>query len=288
MKKQSPRREFLGLIGKSLAAATFGYCLEESIFKTKKTILTLERLLQKIDYTPIPGKKAILVQQDPTRGDDIKIANYYFKKFGYSIDYIPPNHATEDNIFKKINRIASNEKNNKTIFYYTGHGGRIKNSFIINIDYINGVPPDINKSRITPKEIFREIGKIKGKKAIIIDSCFSGIFPYWIKEHLGRSKLTFKKKIINNFVVISATKEDSISVSSGEYIRGMKVGALTFGLYNLFNSKKGLINISKDEILCGNKEHRENPEKVLRLLKLPKDTKISFDMQRYGDTDFIL
>lgn len=277
--KKLSKREFLKKLITYTSLGIIGIRNSTKLIDSPKEAKSIDNYV----YMPQPNKKALLVQQDVDYEDDIQIMNHLLKNRGYKCQILIPSQTTEKKVFSSIEQIAA-ESNNKsqTVFYYTGNGDSIEElGNGISVNEYN----DIHTSRITPYELFEKLGKIKGKKAAIIDACHSGAFVEeieYLEEEIYKSLFG---ELIKNYVVIGACPKDRTTVSSKRYIKDKEVGALTFGIYNLLTSSNKLINFSEAEILCGNLLDRIN-EKLGNPLAC--DLGKSFKMQRVSDTDFWL
>ncbi|MDD5086927.1 MAG: caspase family protein [Candidatus Nanoarchaeia archaeon] len=223
------------------------------------------------DYHIEPNKKAVLIQA--REGNDIEVINHELKRRGYDC-YIIDEQGTEKEIFESIDSIAeqSNDKT-ETVFYFSGHGRCLDNhDKFISVKNSN---PDIEYLLIGPKPLYSRLDKIKGKKAIFIDSCYSGAFA---KEE-GLDKL------IDNYVIITTCPEDYESFDSPFYIMGKRISPLTFDTYKLLQKNQN-INLSEESI-SGNilSSIMSIPEEII--VKTRKE-KTSFEKQRVSDTDFYL
>lgn len=218
------------------------------------------------DYNIQPNKKAILVQNKEY--DDIEVINHELRRRGYDCYILGP-EDTEEEIFKSINDVASESNDEtKTVFYFSGHGANLEDYGQVII--VNSSNPTYDKFGITPNCLFNKLAKVKGKKAIIIDACYSGRFT--LEEEL--------EGIIENYVVIAACPEDYKTHYSPLYIMGEKLGSLTFDIYKLLNKSKP-VNLSKEKI----------PKSTLEfLLQIPGKiiSNVSYEKQRVSDIDFYL
>jgi hypothetical protein len=240
-----------------------------------KSTIPLE--LKPFDYKPDSNKNALLIQQNNKFKDNVEIMNHLFKMYGYNCKTNEQETlATRKNIFGGLEEIAkkSNEKS-KTIFYYAGHG-------IDGDGYDKGIKIDLNK-KITPYEIFNSIGKIKGEKAIIIDTCLSGVFTdyldYYFKNYLKNYLKNYPddKPIIDNYVCITACPSKKNSIQSTYLIKNKNINGLTFGLYKLLNFAKENVDLITGKIEIANKTHRKYIKKLEEISKLENT---SFDYQK--------
>lgn len=268
-----------------LIKGLLSFCLDNRVEK-----LTL----REVKGEPKPNKKAILVNQDESR-DDVDIMGHLFRVYGYQCQVIEPKDATKDNIVRTIEQIAdsTNKGDLQTIFYFSGHGtpDRIYNKGNIGKALItNGDNPDILESRINAIALIGALGKIQGKKAIIVDSCYSGIITDYLENDLEFDRIVYDNKIIENYVAIAACPKNNVSISSDEYIKGLEIGALSYGLYRLLNFETTSVNLSTADIQVAKKIHRTQKfiDKQNKRFNNPKGGGISFEMQRVSDTNFIL
>jgi len=256
--------------------------------------------------------KALLVQQKFTRKDDIDLIGSELTKRNFSLEFIRPKDATKENLLDKLDKLAkeSHDKSN-TILYFANHGGIKTKSPINGIEYktkIQGIC--LNKDSacfneeddfviLLPSEFYKKISNIKGKKAVIVDTCFSGVFTEYLK-HLIKPDNYIEWKFNNeiygqsfenleNCLVIASCPELHVSKISGKYVEDKKISALMNGLYNLLNSKKGEINLSKEKIVGGNDLDRDSLDDVNEARRLlGENYPLSYEMQRTSDIDFIL
>ncbi len=256
--------------------------------------------------------KALLVQQKFTREDDIDLMGSELSKRNFSVEFIQPKDATKENLLDKIDKLAkeSCDKSN-TILYFANHGSIKTKSFNNGIEYktkIQGI--SLNKDStcfnegddfviLSPSEFYKKISNIKGKKAVIVDTCFSGAFTEYFK-HLIKPDNYIEWKFNNeiygqsfenleNCLVIASCPDLHVSRISKKYIEEKEISALMNGLYNLLNSSQGKINLSKGKIVCGNDldmASLDNVNEARRLLG--ENYPLSYEMQRISDIDFIL
>ena len=287
--KKVSRREF---IGKGLtfgAIVGLGTLLGEGVYELGKYFTREEwekhavnLSLRKNNSEILPNKKAILIEENYSRKDGIDIMAHLLKSYGYQCNTINPENATEDKIFSKIEQLATESNNShQTVFYYAGHG-HVINKYYGKAISVKG--RGIDKSRITEYELFDALGKIQGKKAIIIDACHSGAFVDYLKD-IEFQELALGYNIIDNYVAIASCPADCVSISSSKLIKDKRIGALTRGLYNLLNFTGSPVNLSTADIEIANKSHRKSIDKLAIEIE---DPSLSFEMQRVSDTDFIL
>lgn len=251
--------------------------LEE--FYTKAQPKAVNLSLKDIECRPCANKQAILVKPEECRDDSVDIMQHLLSLYGYKCYVIEPDYATEDNIFFTLEQIAKRSNTeHQTIFYFEGHGNTIGNIYRKAIA-VTGT--DLHKSRITDIELIHNMSKIQGKKAVLIDACLSGAFVDYLRPSQG-------SKPIKDYVVISACPGDCVSLSDKFFIKNKQVGQLTYGLYNLLNFAEKPVNLSTDNIEIANEVYRQHLDMLNFVMREDKETKISFEMQRVSDTDFIL
>ncbi len=127
------------------------------------------------------------------------------------------------------------------------------------------------------------MGKVKGKKGIILDSCFSGQF---VEELAGRPD----KELIRDYVLIASTTKDGYSVSSDRWklpdkhpLKSKLISPVVHWIHersisdHVFNLTKAPFNeyILPRKDNATEQEDRDYERRDLR-------------MQRIGDSDFIL
>jgi len=237
----------------------------------------------------------LLLQQRPSREDDIELMNNELKKRNFSVEIIRPEEATKENLTDKIGKLAEKSSNySKTIFYFAGHGSI--DSGIQGI-CLNKDSTCINEGDefvlFSPLEFYEEISNIKGEKAVIIDTCFSGAFTEYLKSDSNSENIykEYKSSVKNleNYLAIAACPELTTSVISTEYLDGRNISALMNGLYPLLSSEKEEINMSKENFKCGNEKDRANIDATNETLLLSgREYLLSYEMQRVFDINFIL
>jgi len=244
--------------------------------------------LARIHYRPEPGKRALLVSQDDFRTHDVVLMNALLRRCGYERKIIRHRECTEKTIVESIDQLArESDADSQTVFFYAGHGHDAGTYYSKGV-CVNGNPTNIYEKRMTPFAILQLLGKIKGKKAVIIDSCYSGEFVDEVKDKAVRSVFP---DMINDYVVLAACPADNATVRSEGYAKGWDIGPLTAALYYLIGSSKGPVNLAKAEIPWRNSESyimsRYSNEAIGDIEK-SVGASISFEMQRASDTDFFL
>ena len=237
----------------------------------------------------IPGldrtyRQALLVQQDLDRIEDISIINGILKNRGYLTRIIGFEKCTKRNVLSGIEQlIERSREDSRSLFYYTGHGSEIPG-------YANGISMnkedrefDFWDQRILPYSLLRRLGKVKGKKAIIIDSCLSGEF---VENAIKYSDET----LIRDYVIITSTTRDGYTVYSkwdlhdNHPLKDKRIGSVTHWMYesarktrrlNLANAPLGEYSLKFPEKIPAEKENLNY-------------SRINLQMQRTGDTDFFL
>jgi hypothetical protein len=219
---------------------------------------------------------------------------HLLKERGYRCDKLTFQEATEKKVLSSIEEIAEESRkvteDYRMVFYFAGHGSPQE---IIDAQIygealrVNGGTKDIRQTRLTELELISALGKISGKKAIILDACESGVFVDFLKD-IPFQRIALGEDIIRNFVALASCPGDYTSVSSTYFLKGKQVGALTFGIYTLLSSAAEPVNLSEAEILCGNGALRRNLGFLNQHFLKEGVPKISFDMQRAFDTDFYL
>ncbi len=150
-----------------------------------------------------PGRRqALVVQQDVSLGDIAYLVSAVFVERSYGLSQIGPEACTKERVMASIDElVGGSDDDSRTIFYYMGHG----------FDN-NGVPPTIvgpYSSGIEPSELFGELGRVKGQKAVFIDACLSGRFTEYPNN--------LAVPVIRDYVVFASTRADGLSISSASW-----------------------------------------------------------------------
>jgi len=229
-------------------------------------------------------RQALLVQQDQERIEDISVIERILKNRGYNTTIIGVGECTKRNVLSGIEQlIERSKKDSRSLFYYTGHGSEMPG-------YTNGI--SMNKGnnefdpwdrRILPYSLLRRLGKVKGKKAIIIDSCLSGEFV--------ENAIKYSDEIlIRDYVIITSTTKDGYTICSkwdlhdNHPLRDKKIGLVTHWMYESARRVKRL-NLAEAQL---GKYSVKFPEKVHIENENSDYSKIKLQMQRTGDADFFL
>lgn len=126
----------------------------------------------------------------------IKSYPLYQEGFSHSEETIEEKfYPSVQHIFNAFDDISNQATNNDiTIFYFSGHGSKDDGSILCGTTNpktgrtlldINTVD---NNYLIKPVEIKQKLNKIKGKKLIIIDACYSGFFRGELVNSLDNTK----------------------------------------------------------------------------------------------------
>lgn len=241
------------------------------------TIEAIRFNMQNQDYTIEPNKKAILIQGN--NYSNIELINHELSRRGYDCKVIDSFSATNTRIFESIDEVAVNSnEETKTVFYISSEGYKVPNEkfSILTVKDSNSLlvkdsNPNTDCYAIFPHNLFEKLGKIKGKKAIFIDACYSGNF-------LECKNI---EDLIENYVIVAACPEDKITASHFMYIfTGKYTSSLEFNLYKLLTKSEEPINISKQKIPKSNLEY---------ILQAPCSIfDISFKKKIISDIDFYL
>jgi hypothetical protein len=240
--------------------------------------------------------RALILQQEYSRNDDVEIMVDELRKRNFTVELIEPENATKENLVDKIGKIAEKSgDSSKTLVYFAAHGGiREKRYNLIQQGVCLNSNKDDSVALLTPHEFYNEIKKVKGKKAVIVDSCFSGSFTEYLKPLINDNTKQiykgFKKPVENleNYLVIASCPELTVSKISNQYIDGKIISSLMSRLYPLLSSNKEKINLSKEEVGCGDDLDRINLTLFNRERLIEDNYPLSYDIQRVFDTDFIL
>ena len=233
------------------------------------TIEAIKFNRQNWNYNIEPNKKAILVKSN--NYSNIELINHELSRRGYDCKVIDTFSATNTKIFESIDEIAVNSnEETKTVFYISSEGYKGPNEKV-SILTVKDYNSNKDYYAIYPYNLFEKLGKIKGKKAIFIDACYSGNF-------LECKNI---EDLIENYVIVAACPEDRITASNFMYIfTGKYTSSLEFNLYKLLTKSEEPINISKQKI------PKSNIEYILQALCSIFD--ISFKKRIISDTDFYL
>ena len=200
----------------------------------KKILLLLAILLSS---TLFAEKHALLVGVNSVRGDlqlftdiDIKIMERLLKRGGFKIHKLLNKKASLANIRVSLKKFDSLTPNDTFLFYYTGHGAKIKganhkkfdNIFVLSSTYFSDVNT-IGGGILTDKEFSKYLYNIKAKKVTIVDSCYSGTIyksissPKFTKsiapKDKGLGQIFNRAKTIPSFKSYRATNLINISAS---------------------------------------------------------------------------
>ncbi len=113
------------------------------------------------------------------------------------------------------------------VFYYTGHGFRNRPR--------PGISPEgfllLSQGGMTPTQLYPALGNLPGKKAVIIDCCYAGMF----RDYAGIPLYTF---------VAAASQADDVSYSAQTLmVDGDFLGAFTKHLVRYFRAHPGEFNL---------------------------------------------
>jgi len=238
-----------------------------------------EMLMYRYTNTEIPGYNALLVQGSHSRINDIELIEGLLIRRGYKCRIIKPKELNQYNVLNSLEQLAQDAAEvqlPRTIVYYVGHGHDDLDRDGIALTMGND---NSERAGLTPKEFYKVAGKIIGKKALIFDSCHSGIFVDYLK-------LTSKKSI-SDYVAIASCPANTVSISTS-FLWNCSVGALTYGFYNVLKSEiKDSIDLSSVKIISGTEEVRKNL-KGMKVKIRDREYQISFDVQRVSDTCYSL
>lgn len=233
-----------------------------------------------------PKKRAILVNQDEMRLDAEYLKEPLLKR-GYECFIITALRASQKNILEKLEELSEESTSlDSTIYFHSGHGGVF--DFLIGKPYtealaLNGYE-NFDELTLTPQELMGAMGKFRGKKAIMIDSCNGGAFTDYLKD-LSTNE---NNQVIRDYSCL-ASCPSGYSTLSVPLDYGYKLGPLCYSLLNLIGKEtKTPVNLSKTEILCGPEYYRKNLDDVISSFGLGNGEPISFELQRISDTDFYL
>lgn len=231
-------------------------------------------------YNPFHAHKQALLVKQNAGSDSAFFIDDMLQSRGYEVYEIGSGNCTRGYVSAAIDELAgSSTPNSRTFFYYVGHGFPNENGKATIVDaYPKG---------IDPPELFTGLGRIRGKKAVFVDSCLSGEFIEYLRHFNGA------KPLIKDYVAFASTRRDGLSVSCSwnglpdeSRLGGRSVSNLVHWLYTN-HCEYGGIHLGSLPI----PSYRISPEEVQRIsqmLPLLDMEKLSLDIQRIGDTDFEL
>lgn len=233
--------------------------------------------IERFFMPPVQGKNSFIVIPDPkVARDDPSVMKQILRRRRYHINELVGPQASKQNIFKEIKKIAElSDESSQTIFYFSGHGTKLGLAHYDTnqiLEEFESQRPDtltldkLIQLAIQPYELFEGLSKIKGKQAIILDSCHSGIFLEYLKNPCQESNL-------RNFVLIAACKDNETTESSNafELYGGNGTGALTFCLKEYIKRNKNS-NLATADIV--------SPNKALELAILNGYAQLGVDVSR--------
>ncbi len=242
------------------------------------TSLFLAAGCRTLEETGREDKKALLVSPYDLRLDDLFLMDFLLQQRGFQTNILSGDQCSEPSIFGKLEEIAKfSQPGSKTLFYYGGH-------YPVEVSEPGGsfltyegvkVSGQGDAERLSPEELFVNLGNVRGKKAAVIDACHSGIY----------SDYAAKNELLENYVVIAACPLGTETPFGNVFISGRYTGALTYGIYMTLSNSGG-VNLSTAEINCGTDEYRRMSQEQLKSIIKSGDFPISFEMQREFDTDF--
>ena len=226
--------------------------------------------------------------------DSVDLMEYILNKKGYNINSLNYGYGNKDCIEKALGQLADKStEESQTFIYFSAHGTDGKQT---NPKTKRGGEPSIEPNAkpnteqkgicifgssniISPEELYKMVGKIKGKKAIMIDSCHSGIFVDYIRKHeeIGDCHIHY-------YVVIAACPAGKTTKSNQRWWNGY-VGHLTFGFYIAIEQN----NWQEFDLAAADIKAGTPLERLIWKIKEPfgLNDEISLEMQRIADTSYV-
>ncbi len=220
------------------------------------------------------SKKAILIYNNNDGKLSADLMAELLNIYHYELNVLGPEESTKNNILHQLKNLASESKDNqRTILYYCGRGfiDDFYEGIIVNDDIIADFP-----SIISPADLYEAVNELRGKKAIILDACHTGMFVDFVED---------KKNVnapLKDYVIIASCPQECVSYRVHE----TEVGYLTSRILVDIIKQKGPINLSNINL-----SPMMNENYIKRLEKSGlKHTgkKASVDVQRIFDIEFIL
>jgi hypothetical protein len=220
-------------------------------------------------------RKAVLISPYQDRLDDLLLMWHLLERRGFQSKILSQGACTKRRINEELGKIAESSSSiSKTFLYYGGHypversqpGG----SFLTYQGFRIG-----EGEKLSPEEMFSALSPLKGRKAVVIDACHSGLYTEYVKKH----------NPIRNYVVIAACPRGTETLFGKVFIKGRWTGALTYGIYKALSEERK-INLSDENIMCGTEEYRKMSPQELKKRAVSGDFPISLEIQRESDTDF--
>jgi len=218
-------------------------------------------------------------------GNDAKLVKDYLKALGFqerNIEFITDEKATKSGIEKAIEAWLPNrvKKDSRVIVYYSGHGApepKTGEAYIVPYD---GDPNYLEVTGYSVKRLYDRLGKLQAQEVVVLlDSCFSGAGGRSVLAKGARPlvMMTDMPILLQNMVVLTATKSNQISVSSPEKGHGV------FTYYFLKALKEGKKTISDIyeyiKPLIEDEAKQLNAEQTPSITPEPEKIKGKFNLQ---------
>ena len=146
------------------------------------------------------NRQALVVQQNASFEDTGHLVNRVLQQRGYEVNTVSPDACTKQNVLASIDSLVTGSKrDSRTLFYYSGHGF-----------YDDGATTilDFHPKGIEPRELFEQLGRVRGRKAVFVDACLSGEFTDFLLHSNNAGAL------IKNYVVLAATPRNGLGVTA--------------------------------------------------------------------------
>lgn len=164
--------------------------------------------------------------------------SYLMIQEGATVPVIPnDDYPSKKNVEKYLTNLAlTTTKDDLTIFTYSGHGEKQSG------DLAFATTSSVSSNRMNPSELLHLMSNIKGKKLIILDNCFSGMFvqesPSSTNTVLNNSIQEFLETYYSSdkytkpdlFVLTASAHADSYEMSFGTGANTHKHGVFTYAL----------------------------------------------------------
>ncbi len=243
----------------------------------EKMLQTLQE--QKLIVNPYyRHKQALLVQQDMHSSDSAFFIDDMLQSRGYEVSTTSPENCTKEYVLAAIDELADKSRDDsRTLFYYSGHG------FLS--DGITTIV-DLYPEGIEPLELFSRLGRVRGKKAAIVDACLSGEFT----DYLRRTYCPVP--LITDYVVIASTQRKGLSFSgtidvpNESRLKGRSISNVVYWMWTN-HCEYGIFYLDKWPLMDFTIPSEE-AEKLAQMFPHIDVGQLSLEMQRISDTDFEL
>ena len=141
--------------------------LNGTIPDAKELFHTIMKISERAEQ---PWKGYLLLQEGDSH-DPITLNSYEGEGVG------KVNYASRDHLFDTLIAISNQAtKHDLTILTYSGHGVDKTGEMVLAHTETDGQVSSINPMLVAPEDLLEAMAAIPGRKLIILDSCFSGVF----------------------------------------------------------------------------------------------------------------